>query len=312
MSSSTSNNDVTNTNTQTYGEVARFQQSEVVNRLYNENIKLNTVKSYEPRVMEFREYCDYVFSDLGPERWYTVTHEKVYPFMFYQCFREKKPHASQRSSNFYFNHEDYIAIHHKYSSLTVNQPVEYPKACLGIEESVMSYKAAIQKFHADQRDARINNCSWQDDVWLAKCEKLLNVVKGQKQRVKKSGYAEKVDHEMSPYGALDTIDQIENALFQSGCVTDTRSTFSSLHNQFTFLFTVGGILRGESVYMAKLSDLLQCKIQREYCDPHPVTVMILQMATGKTNQELKLYGRVGRHKNVNLCPIGALGFYLLY
>jgi hypothetical protein len=65
--------------------------------------------------------------------------------------------------------------------------------------------------------------------------------------------------------------------------------------------------------MAELSDLLHCKIQREHCDPHPVTVMILQMATGKTNQELKLYGRVGRHKNVNLCPIiGALGFDLLY
>jgi hypothetical protein len=107
--------------------------------------------------------------------------------MFYQCSREKKPHASRHSSNFRFNHEDYIAIHHKYSSLTVNQPVEDPKACLGIE-SVMSYKAAIQKFHADQRDARINNCSWQDDVWLAKCEKLLKVVKGRKQRVKKSIY----------------------------------------------------------------------------------------------------------------------------
>jgi hypothetical protein len=52
---------------------------------------------------------------------------------------------------------------------------------------------------------------------------------------------------MSPYGALDTIDQIENALFQSGCFTDTISTFSSLRNRFTFLFTVGGILRGESV-----------------------------------------------------------------
>jgi hypothetical protein len=71
----------------------------------------------------------------------------------------------------------YIAIHHKYSSLTVDQPVEHTKACLGIE-SVMSYKAAIQNFHADQRDAHINNCSWQDNVWLAKCEKLRKVVKG--------------------------------------------------------------------------------------------------------------------------------------
>jgi hypothetical protein len=42
------------------------------------------------------------------------------------------------------------------------------------------YKAAIQKFHSDQRDAHIYNCSWQDGVWLAKCEKLLKVVRGRK------------------------------------------------------------------------------------------------------------------------------------
>ncbi|KAG7352243.1 centromere DNA-binding like protein [Nitzschia inconspicua] len=114
---------------------------------------------------------------------------------------------------------------------TPDQRVEDPKVCLGLE-SIMSYKAALQKFHADLRDDNINNCSWQDHVWLAKC----------------------------------------------------------------------GILRGESVYMAELSDLLHATVQRTR-DPHPVTVMILQMATGKTNKDLKLYGRVARHKNVNLCSI---------
>ncbi|KAG7336496.1 centromere DNA-binding like protein [Nitzschia inconspicua] len=295
---------------QTFGEVARFRQAEIVNQLYNENMRANTARSYEPRVEEFKAYCDVVFSGLGPERRYTVTHEKIYPFMFYQCFREKKAPASRGAKIPRFNHDDYIAIHSKYSSLTPDQRVDDPKVCLGLE-SIMSYKAALQKFHADQRDDNINNCSWQDHVWLAKCEKLIKVVKGRKQRVKRANYDEKVDHEMSPYGALDHIDQIENALFQMGCVSDSRSILSSLRNRFTFLFTTGGILRGESVYMAELSDLLHATVQRTR-DPHPVTVMILQMATGKTNKDLKLYGRVARHKNVNLCSIGALGFYLMY
>ncbi|KAG7362818.1 centromere DNA-binding like protein [Nitzschia inconspicua] len=295
---------------QTFGEVARFRQAEIVNQLYNENMRANTARSYEPRVEEFKAYCDVVFSGLGPERRYTVTHEKIYPFMFYQCFREKKAPASRGAKIPRFNHDDYIAIHSKYSSLTPDQRVDDPKVCLGLA-SIMSYKAALQKFHADQRDDNINNCSWQDHVWLAKCEKLIKVVKGRKQRVKRANYDEKVDHEMSPYGALDHIDQIENALFQMGCISDSRSILSSLRNRFTFLFTTGGILRGESVYMAELSDLLHATVQRTR-DPHPVTVMILQMATGKTNKDLKLYGRVARHKNVNLCSIGALGFYLMY
>ncbi|KAG7367334.1 centromere DNA-binding like protein [Nitzschia inconspicua] len=270
-------------------------------------MRANTARSYEPRVEEFKAYCDVVFSGLGPERRYTVTHEKIYPFMFYQCFREKKAPASQGAKIPRFNHDDYIAIHSKYSSLTPDQRVDDPVVCLDLE-SIMSYKAALQKFHADQRDDNINNCSWQDHVWLAKCEKLMKVVKGRKQRVKRANYDE---NEMSPYGALDHIDQIENALFHMGCVSDSRSILSSLRNRFTFLFTTGGILRGESVYMAELSDLLHATVHRTR-DPHPVTVMILQMATGKTNKDLKLYGRVARHKNVNLCSIGALGFYLMY
>ncbi|KAG7370192.1 centromere DNA-binding like protein [Nitzschia inconspicua] len=272
---------------QTFGEVARFRQAEIVNQLYNENMRANTARSYEPRVEEFKAYCDVVFSGLGPERRYTVTHEKIYPFMFYQCFREKKTPASRGAKIPRFNLDDYIAIHSKYSSPTPDQRVDDPKVCLGLE-SIMSYKAALQKFHADQRDDNINNCSWQDHVWLAKCEKLIKVVKCRKQRVKRANYDEKVDHEMSPYGALDHIDQIENALFQMGRYPTWRI---GLHGR-----TVG---------------LLHATVQRTR-DPHPVTVMVLQMATGKTNKDLKLYGRVARHKNVNLCSIGALGFYLMY
>jgi hypothetical protein len=81
-------------------------------------------------------------------------------------------------------------------------------------------------------------------------------------------------------------------------------------NRFTFLFTLGGILRGESVYMAKLSDLLHAKIQRPEGDPHPVTVVILQMATGKTNQELKLYARSEDIK-MSTCAQSVLSDFIL-
>ena len=42
-----------------------------------------------------------------------------------------------------------------------------------------------------------------------------------------------------------------------------------------------------------------------------VLIHVMRIATGKTNGLKILYGRCIRHKNVNLCAIGALGLYLL-
>jgi hypothetical protein len=140
----------------------------------------------------------------------------------------------------------------------------------------MTYKLAIRRFHANQRDAQINTNLWECDIWLAKCEKLLQVVKCCKQCNKKNTFTEKVDHESAPYGAIEII---EHALFTGGYSVDCKQVLAGLHNQFTFLLTTFGILWGESVYLAELSDLLCTIVQRER-DPHRVTVMILQMATG--------------------------------
>ncbi|KAG7338733.1 centromere DNA-binding like protein [Nitzschia inconspicua] len=75
--------------------------------------------------------------------------------------------------------------------------------------------------------------------------------------------------------------------------------------------TTFAILRGESMFKAELSDLYGVQVQTPD-DPHPIYVMMMQISTGKTNQDLKLFGRAARHKNPLLGPVGALAFYLLY
>ena len=47
-------------------------------------------------------------------------------------------------------------------------------------------------------------------------------------------------------------------------------------------------------------------------DCEDVQIQIMRIATGKTNNLKTLYGRCMRHRNVNLCPLGAGGFYLLH
>jgi hypothetical protein len=70
-----------------------------------------------------------------------------------------------------------------------------------------------------------------------------------------------------------------------------------------------GILRGESLIKCELSDLYDIVLEEE--GAHKCHVMVMKIAFGKTNSIKTLYGRVMRHKKVTLCPIGALGFYLL-
>ena len=85
---------------------------------------------------------------------------------------------------------------------------------------------------------------------------------------------------------------------------------ASLRDRFCLLLTNFGILRGESLFRADLSDL--ASIIEKPGTSQETVVLILQIAVGKVNKGKTLYGRVMRHRDVTLCPIGALALYLFY
>jgi hypothetical protein len=85
---------------------------------------------------------------------------------------------------------------------------------------------------------------------------------------------------------------------------------ASLRDRFCLLLTNFGILRGESLFKADLSDLASIIEKRGTCQE--TVVLILQIAIGKVNKGKTLYGRVMRHRDVELCPVGALALYLFY
>jgi hypothetical protein len=94
-------------------------------------------------------------------------------------------------------------------------------------------------------------------------------------------------------------------------VPNKLTVFSSLRNQLTMLFTRAGILRGESMEQADLSDLLDF-FWTGVQDPHPMHIVIMQICQGKTNGDKKLWGRAMRHRDTHMCAIGALAMYLWY
>jgi hypothetical protein len=157
---------------------------------------------------------------------------------------------------------------------------------------------------------------------------------------------EKLEAEFAPYAAVDKYDKLEHELWDRGRVSH-RSAGSWLRNRYCMLHTTSGILRCESMYRAELSDFLELTLKKKE-DPHPLTLMITQLPTGKsqfiltrynfplffsylalphcrvlilfsrittkgkTNHGQTLYGRATRHKDVRLCCVGGLAFYLMY
>jgi hypothetical protein len=284
------------------------------NAIIRQATRENTLKAYDPKREEFLQFCDFQYQATALERGrYTVTSEKVEVFMHYQCYRNKQPSlGSQRNSlPARFRPEEFNSILERYGNVGTDAVIEDPDNGLG-HSCIVQYKAAIKRLWEEQVQELVNGVHNWEFIWGKPLNDMLKMVKERKRRISKKNYVEKMDHETSHYGSTNAIERIEEAFFCEGLGANSRQTFASLRNRFVFLMTTQGILRGESVFKAELSDFFGVPMQRDGVDPHPLYVVVCQIATGKTNKDLKLYGRVARHKDPCLCSVGALAFYLLY
>ena len=109
----------------------------------------------------------------------------------------------------------------------------------------------------------------------------MKLVKSRQSYIDKKNYKEKVDHEFAPYAALQDMSRIESEMWSRCNGAGLKSLYAWLRNRFCFLLSFCGILRCESLFKAELSDLLSIQMQKPK-DPHPLFVLILQMATGKS------------------------------
>jgi len=147
-----------------------------------------------------------------------------------------------------------------------------------------------------------------DQIRSERVQRLLSTVKTRKVTVQRQNFEEKLQSEFLPYLLVDKIPQIEQELFKRNAFS-RKFCQGALRDRLCFLMSNGGILRGESLFNCELSDL--CDPVKVDEGPHPCHILVMRIAIGKTNGLKTLYGRVMRHKDVRLCAIGALGFYLL-
>jgi hypothetical protein len=109
---------------------------------------------------------------------------------------------------------------------------------------------------------------------------------------------------------FDKIPDIEEDFWKRNWIKN-KFHCSSLRDRYFYLFTIAGILWGESPTRAELSDMSSIVKVDEGPPGHDAVILIMQIMEGKTNNGKMVWGFMMRHKNVDICSIGALGFYLM-
>jgi hypothetical protein len=189
----------------------------VVNIYTQQNRKKNTKIAYNPKVTEFRAFCDFQYPYHPPSTRYTVVHDNFYRFMFYQVFREKKvSRGRKRGVSEKFDSADYNRVIEKYSALLSTlqiddgDPENVDRASIVDPDrplkysQINTYRSSIRSLFDEQKAACANGGSWEQVNNLA-LQKLMTIVNGREKRTAKRTYAEKVEGEASTFHCYSQI-----------------------------------------------------------------------------------------------------------
>jgi hypothetical protein len=94
-----------------------------------------------------------------------------------------------------------------------------------------------------------------------------------------------------------------------------QGTYESLRNWTMFILSFYGLLRGEDIRSAELADMMKIDLLRQdFFQQNDTTPMLMiTLDSGKTNQNgLKQLAAMLRAKDVEYCPIVALGYFFFY
>ena len=235
---------------------------------------------YDNKTKEYFQYCNCCY----PLDYYNkvLDANKLYRFMFYQAFRSQKKRGGKRvtQNSIRFDLADYNEMTQKYQTwMTGNSNAEPPEPDNPVQNSTMDqYKAVFRKVHKQQSAQRVTSNVW-EQIWTLPVENLHKLVKQRRNCVRKATYAEKLEAEFAPYAAVDKLDKLEYEFWDRGRGSQ-RSAGTLLRHRYCMLHTTSGILRCESIYRAELSDFLDLTLKKKE-DPHPLTLMITQLPTGK-------------------------------
>lgn len=231
---------------------------------------------------EWRDYCYHV--DAQATFPLQMTPTKVYNFMFYQLFRQKK--SGPARANF-FDGNEYDRVLAEYNEHFENYrqrriPIPHPEQGIG-KSSLHQYRAYLRKIHARHVSENLTSTPF-ELVFTEPSKNLVRTGEMRKTKQDRENYKEKVDKVFGPYQAVEKMDEIEDKMWFKS--TNLKGTGSWFRNRFIFLYTTAGILRSESLFRAELSDFLCIRIKKPE-DVHPLLLMITQIPEGKSTSSVQ-------------------------
>lgn len=288
-------------------------QRSVIN--LNESLRpSNTDKCHRPKAEEYFEYCESVYPD-DPYK-YNLNDERVYRFMFYHAFRDLKKRGGRKSTGApRFVRAEYDRVLGPFDG-TPRSPGQTPAPVQSLKpishHSFGQYKQVIRKIFRSQQMENTNSLHW-EQIWKKSLDELSEQVKARVPFVKRATYQEKVTAGFAPYTIVEKYPDIEQALWNdSAKASGPRQVACQLRHRYCSQHTASGILRSESLHRAEFSDFIMIRAPKTEMDVHHPDIMVNQIAIGKTNHGRLLYGRAMRHRDVKLCAVGALSFYMMY
>jgi hypothetical protein len=287
-----------------------------VNTRNEQNRPANTKAAYNPKEKQWNDFCQKEYLSEADAVRKRLTRHKTYRFLFYHANRSKYKRGGKRKRGeeedeveTKFNHEDFKKVEGYYQDPDETGNTADPENPLGFSQ-FNTYVSTMHALHTRQAASDgpdESTYSW--EIAFSDIREMKKTVKDRKARVNKATHAERITADFSPYLVVEAIPKIEKKLWERNSDSSDAHAMVGLRDRFTFLMTTFAILRGESLFKAEFADMLHLIITGR--EPTPMAIFILQMATGKTNEGERLYGRLMRHLHANLCGIGGMGFYFL-
>jgi hypothetical protein len=195
-----------------------------------------------------------------------------------------------------------------YQKININH--DYKNHIMCGWSSFRAYLNALTYLLDHQKDRGQNSLPYGCLQKNGEIKKLMDLVKTRYVSLAKSNFDESLKNASMRFQIVDKIPDIEEGFWKRNGI-EKNFLCASLRDRYFYLFTVTGIVRGESPILAELSDIFSIVKEDEEPPGHDAVILIMQILEGKTNNGKIVWGRTMRHKNVNVCSIGALGFYLM-
>jgi hypothetical protein len=194
---------------------------------------------------EYFEFCRVMYPN---DPYFNILkQEKMYQFMYYQAFREKKKRGGSvalRANQGAFNLAHYREVMGSFvDPSTGNNLTATPAPAKPISKSVFdAYKATFRKLFHIQKMRGVLVPNW-EDLWTMEFEDFRKHVLLHAPCHKKETYQEKISNDFAPYLYVDKYDAMEEELWRDS--TKNRghhNVASGLRHRYVLLHLTSGIL----------------------------------------------------------------------